>query len=93
MVCLRFASEFAYIFHRYNEEQYCKEGKAPLFLMVGGGVVLTTSCLKILALCTPCDCDDLIVQYIVVPLASIADFVVLIWGSVVVFGKSLIKLN
>jgi hypothetical protein len=54
--------------------------------MLGGGIVLATTALKLIAYLTPCEWDDKIVA-IISPLADFANFCVLIWGSVVVFGK------
>lgn len=64
----------------------CRDGNAPLFLMLGGGIVLATTAFKLIAYFTPCETDDKI-AVILEPVADLANFVVLIWGSVVIFGK------
>ena len=63
----------------------CKT-EAANFLLIGGGIVLVTSALNIFAFLTPCKCDDKIME-IITPLIPLVHFVVVIWGSIVVFGK------
>ncbi len=63
-----------------------KTGEATSFLKVGGGVQLAANALKILAYLTPCKFDDKI-QAVVTPLLDVAYFIIVIWGSVRVFGK------
>ena len=64
----------------------CRESNAPLFLMLGGGIVLATTVFKLIAYFTPCETDDKLV-IILEPVADLANFVVLLWGSIVIFGK------
>merc|ERR1711974_169746 len=62
-----------------------KVGAAPSFLIVGGAVQLVGSAAKLLAFLTPCKCDDKLADAIG-PLVDFAYFIVIIWGSVKVFG-------
>ena len=62
--------------------------EAAKFLLIGGGLVLVSSALNIFAYLTPCKCDDRFAE-LVTPLVSFVHFVVVIWGSIVVFGKFL----
>ena len=57
-----------------------------MYLMVAGGILFTLEVLVILAACTPCEADDIIV-FCLIPLVALTMFAVNIWGSVVVFGK------
>lgn len=59
----------------------------PLYLMLGGGICLVFTILRLIAVLTPSECDDKFVIFIS-PLAAIAVFCVTIWGSVVVFGHA-----
>ena len=61
------------------------EMNAPLYLLIGGGIGLGMTLLKIIALLTPSDCDDKFIN-VLGPLASLFSFGVTIWGSFVVFG-------
>ena len=63
-----------------------KPQDATMFLMVGGGVLLSANILKIIAYLTPCTKDDKVAD-IITPILDIAYFIVVIWGSVRVFGK------
>ena len=58
-----------------------------MYLMVAGGILFTLEVLVILAALTPCDADDIIVKFCLIPLVTLTMFAVTIWGSVVVFGK------
>ena len=58
-----------------------------MYLMVAGGIITTLNILTLFVGCTPCDEDDKIVRFFLVPVVSLAMFAVTIWGSVVVFGK------
>lgn len=78
---------------QYNDLEDCRSGEAPKYLLLGGGIVLATTAMKLIAYLTPCKWDDKIVD-ILTPIADFAGLVVTIWGSVVVFGKFLAqKLN
>ena len=68
----------------YQNNGLC-ENDAPLYLLIGGGTGLVMTVLKIVAILTPCDCDDKFVNGLM-PVAIIFDFGVMIWGSIVVFG-------
>jgi len=59
----------------------------PLYLMLGGGICLVFTILRIIAVLTPSECDDKFVLFIS-PLAAIAVFCVTLWGSIVVFGHA-----
>ena len=73
---------------QYNDEKDCKN-QAPLFLLIGGGITVGMTTLKLIAFLTPCEFDDKVANFLS-PLANLANFCVLIWGSVVVFGKNLL---
>ena len=75
---------------KHNNDEDCPAGDnaATRFLTVGGAVLLVSSALKILAYVTPCECDDKIAE-VLGPLLDMAYFIVIIWGSVLVFGKFL----
>ena len=68
---------------------YQNEGKcdmnAPLYLLIGGGLGLGMTLLKIIAILTPSDCDDKFVNGLM-PFAGLFSIGVTIWGSIVVFG-------
>ena len=53
---------------------------------MGGGIVLATSALNVVAYLTPCEWDDRLAD-VLTPLSYFAHFVVMIWGSVAIFGK------
>ena len=59
---------------------------AATFLLLGGGIVLATSALNVVAYLTPCEWDDRLAD-VLTPLSYFAHFVIMIWGSVVVFGN------
>lgn len=61
------------------------DGNATEFLKVGGSVLIVSNALKILSYLTKCECDDKIADFIT-PLLDFAYFIVVIWGSVKVFG-------
>ena len=68
----------------YQNNGVC-EMDAPLYLLIGGGVGLGMTLFKIVAILTPSDCDDKIVNGLM-PVAGIFSIGVTIWGSIVVFG-------
>ena len=68
----------------YDSED--KTGDATDFLKVWGAVLCVNSAMKVVSFMTPCKCDDKITA-IMSPLLDIAYFIVVIWGSVHVFGK------
>ena len=59
---------------------------AATFLLLGGGIVLATSALNVVAYLTPCEWDDRLAD-VLTPLSYFAHFVIMIWGSVVIFGN------
>ena len=71
----------------FSDDDDCHEGNAPLFLVLGGGIILATTALKLIAYLTPCEYDDQI-MVIMSPVADFANLCVIIWGSIVIFGKS-----
>ena len=71
---------------QYNDLEDCRSGEAPKYLLLGGGIVLATTAMKLIAYLTPWKWDDKIVD-ILTPIADFAGLVVTIWGSVVVFGN------
>ena len=71
---------------KYDTPEDCKGGEATRFLTVGGAVLLVSSALKILAYVTPSEFDDKIAKFLT-PLLDAAYFIVIIWGSFLVFGK------
>ena len=48
--------------------------------------MLATSALNVVAYLTPCNWDDRLAD-ILTPLAYFAHFVVMIWGTITIFGK------
>ena len=56
------------------------------FFKVGGSVLLVSNALKLVSYLTKCECDDKIADFIT-PMLDFAYFIVVIWGSVIVFGK------
>ena len=74
---------FAYLGYQYKDD--CNVNAAT-FLLLGGGIVLATSALNIVAYLTPCDWDDRFAD-VLTPLAYFAHFVVMIWGTITIFGK------
>jgi len=67
----------------YDEED--KTRAATNFLMVGGGVLLATNLIKLVAYATPCKGDDKVAD-VITPILDLAYFIIVIWGSVKVFG-------
>jgi len=61
-----------------------KQDAATHFLKVGGSVLLVSNALKFLSFLTKCECDDKIADCIT-PLLDFAYFIVVIYGSVIVF--------
>ena len=57
-----------------------------MYLMVAGGIMTTLNILVLIARLTTCEKDDAIVTYMM-PVVALAMFAIIIWGSVVVFGK------
>ena len=56
------------------------------FFKVGGSVLLVSNALKLVSYLTKCECDDKIADFIT-PMLDFAYFIVVIWGSVLVFSK------
>lgn len=63
----------------YRNNGLC-ENDAPLYLLIGGGMGLVMTVLKCY-----CNCYDRFLNGLM-PVATIFDFGVMIWGSIVVFG-------
>jgi len=59
---------------------------ATTYLVVAGSVMVALNLLTILAILTPCECDDKLLKFMT-PVFSIAQFCIFIWGTVEVFGK------
>ena len=57
----------------------------PTYLMVAGGISFVFQTLWVIAMCTPCDCDEKIMSAIT-PLVGLAQVGIIIWGSILVFG-------
>jgi len=57
----------------------------PQYLMVGGGITLALTLLKVIAILTPSECDDKFVAFLT-PMALFANMCVTLWGSIIVFG-------
>ena len=57
-----------------------------MYLMVAGGIMTTLLILVMIAGCKSRKGDDKVVTYLV-PFVGLAMMAVIIWGSVVVFGK------
>ena len=72
---------------KYDTPELCP-GAKPLdfWHLVELSCMLVSSALKILAYVTPCEFDDKIAKFLT-PLLDAADFIVIIWGSFLVFGK------
>ena len=68
----------------YQNNDEC-DMNAPLYLLIGGGIGLGMTLLKIVAILTPSDCDDKFANGLT-PLASLFSLGVTIWGSIVVFS-------
>jgi len=60
-------------------------GAATDFLMIGGGVLLATNLIKLVAYATPCKQDDKVAD-VITPILDLAYFIIVIWGSVKVFS-------
>ena len=73
------------LFLGYQYKDDC-DVNAAMFLLLGGGIVLATSTMNVVAYLTPCDWDDRLAD-ILTPLAYFAHFVVMIWGTITIFGK------
>jgi hypothetical protein len=54
--------------------------------LIGGGITVGMTGLKLIAFLTPCEFDDKVANCLS-PFANLANFCILIWGSVVIFGK------
>ena len=76
---------FCFLGYQYKDD--CNVNAAT-FLLLGGGIVLATSALNVVAYLTPCDWDDRLVD-VLTPLAYFAHFVIMIWGSITIFGTYL----
>ena len=72
---------------KYDTPELCP-GSKPLdfWHLVELSCMLVSSALKILAYVTPCEFDDKIAEFLT-PLLDAAYFIVIIWGSFLVFGK------
>ena len=68
---------------QYSDQD--KTESAAIFLKVAGGVLLTSSIIKIFAYLVPSIPDEKVVD-IISPILDLAYFIVVIWGSVKVFG-------
>merc|ERR1712127_1090574 len=68
-----------------NDDKCNGDKDATYFLKVGGSVLLVSNALKLLSFLTKCECDDKIADAIT-PMLDFAYFIVVIWGSVIVFG-------
>jgi len=55
-------------------------------LLIGGGITVGMTGLKLIAFLTPCEFDDKVANCLS-PFANLANLCILIWGSVVIFGK------
>ena len=42
---------------KYNDDKYCRN-QAPLFLLIGGGITVGMTALKLISFLTPCEFDD-----------------------------------
>ena len=72
---------------QYSSEEDCRYSGAPTFLVFGGGIVLTTTTLNIVAYLTPCGWDDKITDAIITPMAHLINMIVLVWGSISIFSN------
>jgi hypothetical protein len=68
-----------------NDEECDGDKNATYFLKVGGSVLLVSNALKLVSYLTKCECDDKIADFIT-PMLDFAYFIVVIWGSVLVFS-------
>lgn len=68
----------------YQEED--KDGNATYFLMVGGGYLFSISLIKLILYLIPMELADKAAD-IVAPILDFGYFIIIIWGSVIVFGK------
>ena len=78
---------------QYSSEEDCRYSGAPTFLVFGGGIVLTTTTLNIVAYLTPCGWDDKITDAIITPMAHLINMIVLVWGSISIFSNIPILIN
>jgi len=67
-----------------NDDKCNGDKDATYFLKVGGSVLLVSNGLKLVSYLTKCECDDKIADFIT-PMLDFAYFIVVIWGSVLVF--------
>jgi hypothetical protein len=58
---------------------------ATTYLVVAGSVMVALNVLTIIALLTPCECDDKLLK-VMTPVFSLAQLCIFIWGTVEVFG-------
>ena len=72
-----------YITDNNNEK---KQEKISIHFQVGGGVLLATNLIKLVAYATPCKGDDKVAD-VIAPILDLAYFIIVIWGSVKVFGR------
>ena len=83
MVCIFLFYVFLNLFLGYQYEDDCNVNAAN-FLLLGGGIVLAISALNVVICCC---CDGDILAIFLTPLACFAHFVVMIWGTITIFGK------
>lgn len=58
---------------------------ATTYLVVGGAIMLISNLLSIVAIMTPCECDDKLTKALT-PLIGMVQFCIFLWGTIVVFG-------
>lgn len=69
----------------YQEDD--KDGNATYFLMVGGGYLFSINLIKLVLYLIPMDWADKAAD-IAAPILDFGYFIIIIWGSVIVFGMS-----
>jgi len=57
----------------------------PTYLMAGGGITLALFGACMIAHLTPCECDNKIITFLS-PFVALAQFCILMWGTILVFG-------
>ena len=57
---------------QYYDEKNCRND-APLYLLIGGGITVGMTLLKLVAWFTPCEFDDKLASFLT-PLANLANF-------------------
>jgi len=58
---------------------------ATTYLVVGGTIMLVSNLLSIVAIMTPCECDDKLAKALT-PLIGLVQFCIFLWGTIIVFG-------